>query len=588
MTFNERMRSPLWIFIIYMIVSCAVVMIFRFVFPGSAVPVLIFSHDWRLIQGALELFNLFPALVFSTLVIPFGMVSFEEDYPSFSQVFFKRFISSVLIAVFAAVVYGAIFFFAYPMVKNYEGNLRYKGDMYHLAKENAHLKCKTGDWVEASQFLAVCDQVWKNSPELTDIRTEIELNLYQLYLAEIEGKIKARAELSREWRGAEIRTLSGGGQQPLDAVKALAMSTAAFSERRYFDAHWLAVLAGRLAPEGSPESVTAARLASDAWNQIESQSPSAREDRMHSLYQLKLSGYQAMNNSDWIAAYYIFLELLNLTPDDPDAKNFLAACENGLKDYTFFIDEMQVSLGGILTGALFSLPTQNGRAVMRFSNLSTSADYAYGMGLEYMEFDVFSRPYVSIRAPYAKLLPVTAGGKDRIMVITHALNRYNKNISWESEMLLGNNKISVIMLDISFEEFLLLSTVRRGLTTLQVDELFNASQKLGSLGYVSQIFEAEILNRISSTVFFLPMAIFVIVIGWRYRTKKRPRYFFFLLLPVLPIVFSGFVFFYRNLLNTVGIWLVISLGFAAALTIIIVSLAVILFISLITLAAQHG
>jgi len=38
----------------------------------------------------------------------------------------------------------------------------------------------------------------------------------------------------------------------------------------------------------------------------------------------------------------------------------------------------------------------------------------------------------------------------------------------------------------------------------------------------------------------------------------------------------------------VGIWLVISLGFAAALTIIITSLAVILFISLITLAAQHG
>jgi len=587
MTINERMRSPLWIFIIYMIVSCALIMIFRFAFPGSAAPVLIFSRDWRLIQGALELFNLFPALVFSALVVPFGIVSMEEDLPSFSQVFFRRLISSVLIAIFAAIVYGAIFFFAYPMVKNYEGNLRYKGDMYHLAKENARLHCKSGEWVEASQFLAVCDQVWEQSPELTDVRTEIELNLYQLYLAEIEGKEKARAYLAREWRGAEIKTLSGT-QQPLDAVSALAMSKTAYSERRYFDAHWLAILAGRIAIEGSPEAVTAARLASDAWNQIESQSPSFREDHMHSLYQLKLSGYQAMNNSDWIAAYYIFLELLNSTPDDPDAKNFLAACENGLKDYTFFIDEMQVSLGEILTGALFSLPTQNGRAVMRFSNLSTSADYAYGMGLEYMEFDALSRPYMSIKAPYAKLLPVNAGGKDRIMVITHALNRYNKNISWESEWLLGNKKISVIMLDISFEDFLLLSTVRRGLTTLQVDELFTASKELGALGYVSQIFEAEILNRISSTVFFLPMAVFVIVIGWRYRTKKRPRYFFFLLLPVLPVVFNGLVFFYRNLLNTVGIWLVISLGFAAALSIFIVALTVILFISLIVLAAQHS
>jgi hypothetical protein len=174
------------------------------------------------------------------------------------------------------------------------------------------------------------------------------------------------------------------------------------------------------------------------------------------------------------------------------------------------------------------------------------------------------------------------------MVITHALTRNNKDKSWEGEWILGSNKNSVIVLDISFEVFLLLSTVRNGLATLQVDELFSASNKLGSLGYVSQIFEAEILNRICSTVFFLPMAVFVIVIGWRYRTKKRPRYFFFLLLPVLPVVFNGFVFFYRNLLNTAGIWLVISMGFAAALTIIIASLAVILFISLITLAAQHG
>jgi hypothetical protein len=84
------------------------------------------------------------------------------------------------------------------------------------------------------------------------------------------------------------------------------------------------------------------------------------------------------------------------------------------------------------------------------------------------------------------------------------------------------------------------------------------------------------------------MAILVIVIGWRYRTKARPRYLFFLLLPVLPVVFNGFVFFYRNLLNTVGIWLVISLGFASALTIFIAALAVILFISLIILSAQHG
>jgi hypothetical protein len=84
------------------------------------------------------------------------------------------------------------------------------------------------------------------------------------------------------------------------------------------------------------------------------------------------------------------------------------------------------------------------------------------------------------------------------------------------------------------------------------------------------------------------MAIFVIIIAWRYRTKKKPRYLFVLLLPVLPIVFHGFVFLYRSVFNTLGIWLVLSFGFTAALVIFIAVMAVTLFISLLSLAGQRA
>jgi hypothetical protein len=248
---------------------------------------------------------------------------------------------------------------------------------------------------------------------------------------------------------------------------------------------------------------------------------------------------------------------------------------------------MELSLGEILTGAVFSLPTEMGRAVMRFASLSTSADYAYGTGFEFMEFDFFSRPLTSIRAPYAKLLPVTVNNKSQLMVITHALSRFDKNISWECEWLYGEKAVSTFVVDIVFEDFLLLSQVRRGLPNLQIDELFLASQKLGSFGYISQIFDAEVLNRINSSVFFLPMAVFVIIIGWRYRATARPRYLFVIMLPVLPIVFNGLVFLYRSVLNTAGIWLVLSLGFTAALAICITALAICLLVSMIALAAQH-
>jgi len=581
-----NLRAPHWIFFLYVLASSLIIMVFRFIVPGVDIPLLLFSRDWRLIQGALTLFDLFPALAFSALVVPFGLVSFDEDYSGFSQVFFKRLLVSVIAAIIAAAIYGAIFFLALPMVRNYEENLRFKGELYHLAKEQAQERSRTGDWQEASQFLNICDQVWPNSPELAELRIRIDVNLREKLSSESEERYLARTALAREYRSVDSSALSGE-QQPVNATQAIALSEDAFSEKRYFDAHWLASLARRIAVRGSPEEANAARLASDAWNMIASQAPNAREERLFELHQMKLSGYQAMNSGDWIRAYFIFQELLTLTPDDPDVVNFYAASERGAMEYAFFIDEMELSLGEILTGAVFSVPLNRGRAVLRFSHLSTWQDYAYGMDFELMEFDELFRPIVSMRAPYVKLLPVTLNGETKVMAITHTLSRYDPNVSWECEWLIGTKTMAGVVLDISYEDFLLLSVVRRGLPNMDINELFLASKKLGSAGYITEIFEAELLNRIGSTVFFLPMAIIVIVIGWRYRAKKKPRYLFFMLLPVLPIVFHGLVFMYRAVLNWLGISLVLSYGFSTSLTIFIVSLVVLLFLSMIILASQH-
>jgi hypothetical protein len=53
-------------------------------------------------------------------------------------------------------------------------------------------------------------------------------------------------------------------------------------------------------------------------------------------------------------------------------------------------------------------------------------------------------------------------------------------------------------------------------------------------------------------------------------------------------VFTGLVHLYQIVLNIVGIWLIIALGFSAALVALIVILAVSFIFSLIVLAGQHG
>jgi len=584
---NDKFRTPQFIFFIYTLAAILVVMIYRFIFPGAPVPLIIYSRNWRLIQGIIEVFNLFPAIAFSGLVIPFGIAAMEENFKSFSDIFFKRFFISIVTVIVSAVIYGIIFFLAYPMSVTYKENMRYSGEIYQIAKKNAIEFGDQKEWFDASQFLNICDQIWYKSPELKEIRDAIAINLQEDSSLKGEAKARARAALTADYRNLDITPLSAN-QNPLDAAQAITMSRKAFNEKRYYDSHWLANLGTRLAERGSVEAANASRLASDAWNMIASLAPNAKEMRLYELYNLKLSGYQAMEAGEWILAFYIFQELLTFTPDDPDAKNFLAVSEKKAKETAFFIDEMELSVGGILHGAIFSLPSGNGRAVLRFNNLTTSQDVAYGLGFEYMEFDANMIPKASVKSRYAKLTPFTLNGKPQVLVLTHALDRTNKDNYFKAEWLLGSSATNGIFLDTSFEDLVLITQVRRGLNNLRINDLFAASKKLEEEGYINQIFQAEILNRLGSVMFFLPMGIFVIVIAWRYRAKEKSRYFFALLLPILPVVFNGFVFLYRSVINTFGIWLILNFGFTAALVIFIATVAITLFISLVSLSAQHS
>ena len=582
----EKLRSPQYLLLIYITVAALLIFIFRFIFPGSEAPLMIYSRTWRLVQGVLEFFNLFPALALSALVIPFGLAAYEEKYQSFSELFFRRIAPSIITAIIAAVVYGAIFFLALPMVKNYEENLRFSGELYRFAKNNAFEEAEAGEWYEASKSLEICDHIWFQSEELKDLRVKITINLEKKYSEEREEISNARQELLKNKHKTGVVALSED-QEPVDATEAIAMGVAAFGDKRYFDAHWLANLGMRLSPDGSTQEANARRLASESWNMITSMAPNKREERLFFLHNMKISGYQAMNADRWIDAYYIFLELLSLTPDDPDVANFLAVSERNAVKTAFFTDEMNLSMGETINNPLFSLPTDNGRAVFRFSALTKSSDVSYGIEFEYMRFDENNNLRESAVSRYAKILPFTTNNKPQVLIMTHALDRDYKEQNLDGEWLVGERSAGGILLDVNYDVFLLVTQVRFGLPNLQIDELYRASKELESAGYIPRIFHAEILNRFCSVLFFLPMAILIIIIAWRFRARTKPRYIFILMLPILPIVFHNLVFLYRTVLNTLSIWLVITFGFITALVSIAVVFGLLLVISLISLSAQR-
>jgi hypothetical protein len=588
---KETVSSPSAIFFVYIVAASLLILIFRLIYPGEISPLPIFSRNWRLVRGLLDIIALFPALAFSALVLPFGLVPDEDNRSGYSHIF-QRLMAPLVTAICSAGLYAILFFLILPLAQNYQENMRYQGDMYRMAKERAEFHKEYGDWLQVSQFIGICDSVWPDSPELIALRNELEIHMRELVFG---GNSLSSKDTPRTLNSASLSALPGQ-RKPVDAADAIALGETALTEKRYFDAHWLATLGERLAKEGSPEKSTASWLAARAWNQIETQRPTDKENRVYSLYQLKLSGYEAMVAGDWVRAYYIFQELLGLTPNDPDVRNYFAVCEKGTTEIAFFIDEMELSVNETLTNAIFSLPSHQNwgqnRAVMRVASFSYTPDYAYGTGIEYMIFDTNAQPLLRLQAPYAKFLPIKLGDEERVIVLMRALDRHDRTRRWEPEWSAQNNtvyqpRMAQVTLDIDYNTFLLLPEMRQGLPSLHIDTLFAASEVAGETGYIPEVFQAEVLNRLGSCLFFLPMSVIAIVIGWCYRAKRRPRYFFVLLLPVLPVVFSGMVYLYRVVLNSIGISLILNWGFSLALTALIVILVISFIFSLILLAAQR-
>jgi hypothetical protein len=593
-------RSPAAIFVLYILASGLAIMLFRLIFPGEAPPLPCFSRSWRLLRGLLDFCALFPALALSALVLPFGIIPESgEFYGNYSPKLFLKLNGPAAIAICAAVMYGLLLFFAQPAARNYEETLRFKGDLYRMAKEKARAHRVKGEYIEEYLFVSLCESVWPNSPEMEKIKIEAAIHREERRYA-IEGeRAAARQNLSGERRAmadAELSPVPADATGELNTAGAIALGEAAFAVENFYDAHWYATLAARLAPIGSIEVANANRLAARAWDRIGSLEPNAREKEMQALFRQKQSGYQAMVSGDWVQAYYIFLDLIEKTPDDPDTKRFLAESEKGVKASSFFIDEINLFLGENLTHAVFSLPVkirgaEPGRAVFRFASLSTASDCAYGADLEMLSFDSQSRPYAQLNAPFVKVLPFAADNQPKSLMLMRALDRQDQSRRFESEWSIegaARRGDAQIILDISFDDFLVLSRVRRGLPNMPMAELFSASKKFGATGYMAETFQAEILSRLGNVLFFMPVAIIALIIGWRCRTKNRARYMFVPMLAVLPLVFNWVTRLYQGIFSNVGIWLILGIGFTWALTVFIVAQAAIFAISLVILAAQKS
>jgi hypothetical protein len=585
---------PAGLFMLYMVLAVSVIMGWEFLFPREFAPLPIYTRSWHLNQGFLRFFSLFPALAMTGLLIPYGLPS--KSRPGLmgpASRFLESFWGPISTAVGAMVVYGILFFLVFPSARNFEAYLRSQGQLFTLSKEKARIHAAMGAWPEVDQFITLCERIWPNSPEMESLRVEAAINREEWQSAQA----KARREAMHEYRqnlkeGIPVLTGLPELRKPVNAAEALVMAAASLQEERYYEAHWLGVLASRIAPPGSRVYAQGTGIANQAWEALAQLEPHAQELQAYALYHQKRAGYEAMVAGDWIRAYYTFRELFDKNPGDPDVAHFLALSDQGVLEQAFFTDEIESTVGEALTGAIFSFPLTGtgGRMVVRIPWLCTFETFSYGLDIELMALDGDGALLYHVTAPYAKLLPIRSDAGPQLVLRMHALDRVERTRQYKP-VWSGPDQSHAgepqLILDLSYRDFLLLSKLREGLDALLIGELFTAVQIIGSYGYIPQVLQAEIVYRVSEPALFLPIAILSIVIGWKYRARKRSLYLVPMLV-ILPVLCHGIVLLYRSILNTLGIWSVISLGFPLSLGLFTLGPIVVLVLSLVSLAAQPG
>jgi hypothetical protein len=588
-TTGNFFKTNAGIFVAYVTVSFIVILAFRFIFPGEDVPLENFFLPWRLMRGVADFIGLFPALVMTALVIPFGFMADGNDgFARFSPLFILKIQGSILVAVVASACYGLLFFAVLPMAQESQSDMRYKGELFRTARQRAEAHFARNEWQEAYHFFNICENIWPLSPPLESLRRRILLGPESLGRGDGEQRPRSNAGDPVAGNNAPPQR-----QAVQDAREALGLARTASAEERYYDAHWLATLASRLARPGSMEAQEAARVASLAWNAVSSLEPGIRETENYSIYHLKRQGYEAMVANEWIQAYYIFRELSELTPDDPDVAKFFAMSRQGAIGIAFFVDELEEDIGQNMTNAVFSIPlaSPGGRAVLRAESLLACPDYSYAIGLELMAFDGDNTPLYTAQARYAKLVPMTVQGIPRLVILLRALDRHDENVRWEpvwdgpARPGLGDAQIALAA---TYEDFLRLSKARRSVDSLFLGDLLVMGRNFGNYGYIPQVFQAEIIRRISVPLTLLPLSILAIVTGWRFRAQTKPGFLAYPMLALIPLVFNGAAQLIQGFFNMLGLALLLSAGFSLAVGVIIGGYLIFFILTMIILAAQHG
>lgn len=378
-----------------------------------------------------------------------------------------------------------------------------------------------------------------------------------------------------------------------------------YTEEDYFSAVFYSRLA--LGPDESRNEPDARRILSDSLRQISRLNLDDREMGEREVYLQKERGANAYNQGNFLESYYIFQDILQRFPGDPDAETYLGYLEPKVREISFFIDEIARAARGDLRRHVFiRVPSEAGSnsddqdsgEYQRFistEQMMRSTTGIYFINLEYMVIDREGRVIEHVKAPRAKL----RGN----YLITRAIDRENQERSYEPEYYVrsdegifrnpqgSSDKVDehVIRMALDNNELWSVSTGTVFYDDVNVFQLFALSRIYPEYGRNPDFPQAEIIDRILLPFSLINLSILVIIMSWRGRSRylSGPPVYTWVFVPVIPVfslgLFELYRLVFRNMLNSV----LVLFGFFPSLIVLVVLQTLLFILILLFTAGQR-
>lgn len=387
----------------------------------------------------------------------------------------------------------------------------------------------------------------------------------------------------------------------------------AFAEKSYFDAHYYSTLAQRVANPSNPNLDDMVRLAAVSWNMLED-SINAIPTEQASLYSLKIKGYSSLLSGDVLNAYYIYLDLLEEYPTDPDVKRYFEVASDRLSREYFFIDETKnAEQFEQYQKVYFSVPrSDGGKDIIFIQGLSILKEAGnlvqYLRGFYQYSYNKDSQFEMSCYVPYAKMtgLPVAdfsenfrlaLGIKDEKavvpLILLQAVDSKTRSVVVEPEYQFSNDVPSVqlnfLLLHMTISEFDLACKASSGPMGMNLSDLFSFIPMASSYGFSPEEYGTNYINRICYPLIIYIICILAAILAWNFQLDTN-EVFKFRWIFVLPFftyfVHLAFQFFFFaisylffilvNKLNLIGVG------------VSVVALLIVFIITVITFLSVHG